>query len=149
MRAITLEEAVGIIDASIDHALKIECKPLSIIVLDTGGQVKAFKNQDHTANARFEIAYGKANVSLLLGRSSKLALRKYQEKPQFMDCLKSMNKGPIFLEGGGQLIRDGEGEVVGAIGITGDTNEIDDECATQGIHALGYKADADFDWTKK
>lgn len=149
MRGITLEEAVGIIDAAIKRAQDTNCKPLSIIVLDAGGQVKAFKNQDHTANARFEIAYGKANVSLLLGRSSKLALRKYNEKPQFMECLKSLNKGPIFLEGGGQLIRDPDGEVVGAIGITGDVNEKDDDCAIYGIRSQGFKADPDFDWTKK
>jgi len=149
MRAITLEEAVGIIDGAIERAIETACKPLSIIVLDAGGQIKAFKNQDHTANARFEIAYGKANVSLLLGRSSKLALRKYKEKPQFMECLTSLNKGPIFLEGGGQLIRDNDGEVIGAIGITGDVNEKDDDCAIFGIHSRGLKADSDFDWTKK
>jgi uncharacterized protein GlcG (DUF336 family) len=52
----------------------------------------------------------------------------------------------MFLEGGGQLIRDREtGEVVGAIGITGDVNETDDEAAIAGIHALGFKTDVDFE----
>src|SRR3984885_12389566 len=51
---------------------------------------------------------------------------------------------PLFLEGGGQLIRDRDGEVMGAIGVTGDANEMDDICAIAGIHAAGLKADSDF-----
>ena len=49
------------------------------------------------------------------------------------------------LEAGGQLIRDPSGEIVGALGVTGDVNEIDDLCAIDGIHAGGFRADADFD----
>jgi len=45
------------------------------------------------------------------------------------------------LEGGGQLILDGQGEVVGAVGITGDVNEMDDECAFAGIRAAGFHVD--------
>jgi hypothetical protein len=50
----------------------------------------------------------------------------------------------MFLEGGGQLIRDVEGEVIGAVGVTGDVNEMDDICAVCGIHAAGFKSDYDF-----
>jgi hypothetical protein len=34
---------------------------------------------------------------------------------------------------------------VGALGVTGDVNEVDDLCAIDGIHAGGFRADADFD----
>jgi hypothetical protein len=34
---------------------------------------------------------------------------------------------------------------VGAIGITGDVNETDDAAAVAGIHAVGFKADEDFE----
>jgi hypothetical protein len=50
----------------------------------------------------------------------------------------------MFLEGGGQLIRDALGEVVGAVGVTGDVNEMDDLAAAAGIHAAGFKSDYDF-----
>ena len=42
------------------------------------------------------------------------------------------------------MIRDSEGEVVGAIATTGDTNEVDDLCAIAGIRASGFKTDQDF-----
>jgi len=61
-----------------------------------------------------------------------------------MENLQQLADGPMFLEGGGQLIRDARGEVVGAVGVTGDVNEMDDLAAVAGIHAAGFKSDYDF-----
>ena len=52
-----------------------------------------------------------------------------------------MSDDQLFLEGGGQLILDQTGEVIGAIGITGDVNEMDDECAFAGIRGAGFQVD--------
>ena len=41
------------------------------------------------------------------------------------------------------LIRAGNGEVVGAVGVTGDTEEKDEELAAFGIRAAGFKTDDD------
>jgi len=49
----------------------------------------------------------------------------------------------IFPEGGGMLIRDNDGEVLGAVGDTGDTQERDEELAAHGIRAASLKTDAD------
>ncbi|MBT5049670.1 MAG: heme-binding protein [Rhodospirillaceae bacterium] len=141
MRAITLDQANSIITLSFEHAGKLGLKPLTIIVLDAGGRVKAFQKQDGSALLRFEIAYGKAFAALGMGRSSKLVLQKYRDKPKFMENLEQLSDGPIFLEGGAQLILDEHGEVVGAVGITGDTNEMDDECAFAGIRGTGFVVD--------
>jgi uncharacterized protein GlcG (DUF336 family) len=40
------------------------------------------------------------------------------------------------------LIRDQEGVVIGAIGISGDTSDIDEQCAISAIEAQGLQADA-------
>lgn len=58
-----------------------------------------------------------------------------------MDNLEKLSDGPIFLEGGAQLILDEHDEVVGAVGITGDTNEMDDDCAFAGIRGAGFQVD--------
>jgi uncharacterized protein GlcG (DUF336 family) len=94
---------------------------------------------------RFEIAYGKAFAALALNRSSRQVLQKAKEKPAFMQSLAELSDGPLFLEAGGQLIRDETGEIVGALGVTGDVNEVDDLCAIDGIRAAGFRADDDFD----
>jgi uncharacterized protein GlcG (DUF336 family) len=49
----------------------------------------------------------------------------------------------IFAEGGGQQIRDKNGEVIGAVGVTGDTEDRDEELAAHGIRAIGLKSDED------
>jgi uncharacterized protein GlcG (DUF336 family) len=141
MRSITLDQANAIIEGAFARARELSLKPLSIIVLDAGGRVKAFQKQDGSALLRFEIAYGKAFAALGMGRSSKLVLQKYRDKPKFMENLEKLSDGPIFLEGGAQLILDEHGEVVGAVGITGDTNEMDDECAFSGIRGVGFHVD--------
>jgi len=41
------------------------------------------------------------------------------------------------------LIRDADGEVIGAVGVTGDTEDRDEELAAHGIHAAGLKTDDD------
>ena len=145
MRALSLEQANTIIGATFAAAEKHRCRPMSAIILDAGGRVKAFQKQDGASMMRFEICYGKAYASLALGRPSRLVLQKAKEKPLFMQSVGELADGPMFLEGGGQLIRDEAGEVVGAIGVTGDVNEIDDICAIDGIHAVGLKTDYDFD----
>lgn len=146
MRALSLKEAVSIIEATFAEAERMKLRPLAAMVLDAGGRPKAFMKQDGASLMRYEIAYGKAFAALAMGRTSKMVLQKSREKPMFMHNLLELADGPMFLEGGGQLIRDAEtGEVVGAIGVTGDVNETDDASAIAGIHAIGYKVDEDFD----
>lgn len=145
MYGISMDQALSIIIKTFEEAEKMNAYPLAAIVLDPGGRVKAFLKQDGASMMRFEIAQGKAFAALALNRSSRLVLEKYREKPPFMDTLREISDGPIFLEAGGQLIRDDSGEVMGAIGVTGDVNEVDDLCAIAGIRATQLKSDADFD----
>jgi uncharacterized protein GlcG (DUF336 family) len=145
MRALSLDQANTIIKVCFAHAAKQKCRPMSAIVLDAGGRVKAFQKQDGASMLRFEVCYGKAYGSLALGRPSRLVLAKAREKPLFMQSIENLADYPLFLEGGGQLIRDKDGEVMGAIGVTGDVNEMDDICAIAGIHAVGLRSDYDFD----
>jgi uncharacterized protein GlcG (DUF336 family) len=145
MRGISLDEALKLIAGTFEEAARRRLRPLTAVVLDAGGYVKAALKQDGCSMLRFEIAYGKAYAALALGRSSRLVLQKSREKPIFMENLQSLASGPMFLEGGGQLIRDAaSGEVVGAVGVTGDVNEMDDIAAVAGIHAAGYQSDYDF-----
>jgi uncharacterized protein GlcG (DUF336 family) len=51
----------------------------------------------------------------------------------------------IFPEGGGLQIRALDGEVIGAVGVTGDTEDRDEELAAHGIHSAGLKTDTDFE----
>ena len=143
MSTISLAQAEKIIDAAIARGTELNCRPLSVIVVEPGCKVKAFKKEDGASMIRFEMAYGKAYAALSLGRSSKLVRERASERPIFMRYLIAASGEQIFPEGGGMLIRDDNGDVVGAVGVTGDTEDFDEELAVHGIHAAGLKTDED------
>ena len=144
MGAIRLEQAERIIDGILRLGAETGCRPLSVIVVEPGCKVKAFKKEDGSSMIRFEMAFGKAYAALALGRSSKLVRIRAEEKPIFMRYLIAASDDQIFPEGGGRLIRDANGDVIGAVGVTGDTEDRDEELAAHGIHAAGLKTDEDF-----
>jgi uncharacterized protein GlcG (DUF336 family) len=143
MSAITLELANRIIEAIIKRGTELDCRPLSVIIVEPGCVVKEFQKEDGSSMVRFEMAFGKAYASLALGRSSTLVRILNEEKPAFMRYLLSATDNRIFPEGGGMLIRADNGEVVGAVGVTGDTEDKDEELAAFGIRAAGFKTDDD------
>ena len=143
MTSVTLEQAERIIDAIIERGAALNYRPLSVIVVEPGCKVKAFKKEDGASMIRFEMAYGKAYAAPSLGRSSKLVRERAQERPIFMRYLIAASDEQIFPEGGGMLIRNSGGEVISAVGVTGDTEDRDEELAVHGIHAAGLKTDAD------
>src|SRR5271156_2325503 len=140
---ITLEQANRIIEAIIKRGAEENCRPLSVIIVEPGCNVKAFQKEDGSSMIRFEMAFGKAYAALALGRSSKLVRVRNEEKPAFMKFLIGASGDQIFPEGGGLPIRDADGEVIGAVGVTGDTEDRDEELAVHGIHAAGLKTDDD------
>jgi uncharacterized protein GlcG (DUF336 family) len=143
MSSINLQQANRIIAAILARASELDCRPISVIVVEPGCKVKAFQKEDGSSMIRFEMAYGKAYAALAMGRSSKLVKARAEERPIFMRYLISASADQIFPEGGGLQIRNGEGDVIGAVGVTGDTEDRDEELAAHGIRAAGLKTDDD------
>ena len=143
MTAITLAQADRLIDAVLARGAELDCRPLAVIVVEPGCKVKAFKKEDGSSMIRFEMAYGKAYAALAMDRSSKLVKQRAEEKPMFMRYLITASDEQIFPEGGGLQIRNAAGEVIGAVGVTGDSEERDEELAAHGIRAIGLKTDED------
>ena len=143
MPTITLKQANTIISAILERGAELNTRALSVVVTELGCKVKAFQKEDGSSMIRFEMALGKAYAALALGRSSSLVRVRKEEKPAFMAFLEEASNGRIFPEGGGRQIRDEHGEVVGAVGVTGDTEERDEELAAYGIHQAGFKTDED------
>jgi len=143
MPALSLVQANRIIEAILLRGAELKCRPLSVIVVEPGCKVKAFQKEDGSSMIRFEMAFGKAYAALALGRSSRLVRVRNEEKPAFMRYLIAASDDQLFPEGGGMQIRDAAGEVIGAVGVTGDTEDRDEELAVHGIRAAGLKTDDD------
>lgn len=142
MTKLTLDKANTIITAAFARAAVAGMKPLSVSVLDAGGHVRAFQRQDGASMLRFEIATGKAYGALAVGVGSRWLNNQAKERPHFLEGLSNVSGGKIVPVPGGVLIKDAAGEILGAVGITGDTSDNDEIAAIAGVEAAGFAADA-------
>lgn len=142
---VTLDQANTIIGAIVKRAEEMKTRPISVIVVEPGCIPKAFQKEDGASMVRFEMAYGKCYAALALGRDSSLVKVRHEESPSFTGFLIKVSDEKLFPEGGGMQIRDSAGAVIGAVGVTGDTETVDHELALHGIRAAGLKVDADFE----
>ena len=143
MTKLTLEQASGIIDAALARGAELGLSPLTVAVLDDGGHLIAFKRQDKSSIMRYEIANGKAWGALGMGRSSRGLAQLAEQRPMFVSALAAASAGRMVPVPGGVLVRDADGAVIGAVGISGDTSDNDEDCAFAGIKAVGLTANAD------
>ncbi len=141
MPKISLQAASRIADAALARGREISCDPLTVVVLDNGGQYKVVKREDGSGLMRVEIALGKAWGALGMGFASRELSRRAENMPVFFNSLAAMSGGKMVPLPGGVLIRDHAGELLGAVGISGDTSDRDEECAVAGVEAAGLLAD--------
>ena len=134
---IDLETAKAIVAAARSHAKTAGLKPLTVVVLDAGGHVRAAEREDGSANKRFEIAFGKAHGALSLGMGSRGLMERAEQQPYFIAAVTSAIGGALVPVPGGVLVRDSDGALIGAVGITGDTSDNDEAAALAGIEAAG------------
>jgi uncharacterized protein GlcG (DUF336 family) len=141
MQLLTLAQASTIVDVALKTGRDKKFQPLSVAVLDPGGHLVAFKREDKSGILRFDIAFGKAWGALGMGFGSRTLAERAANTPQFFTMLAAASGGRIVSNPGGVLIRDADGNIIGAVGISGDTADNDETCAVAGIEAAGLKAD--------
>jgi len=138
---ITLDQARTMIAATLETGHEMGLKPLSVVVLDSGGNVQAFEREDGAAPGRFAIAYGKAYGSVMLGMAGTAQMARAEAQAYFMGAVNGLYGGQLIPVPGGVLVRDASGAVVGALGVTGDTSDNDAAAAQAGIAAAGLVAE--------
>ena len=141
MYPITLEQASTIIDVAFKKAHELKLKPLVVCVLDSGGHLVAYKREDKSAIMRFEISFGKAYGSLGMGFGSRGLFERAQKNMLFVGAAEVVAQGRLMPVPGGVLVLNADGNVCGAVGISGDTSDNDEACAVAGIEAAGLKYD--------
>jgi uncharacterized protein GlcG (DUF336 family) len=141
MSRLSLEQASVIVDQALAKGREIRCAPLTVAVLDPGGHLLALKREDGSGILRPDIAIGKAWGALGMGFPSRELARRASQMQLFFGALAAMSQGKMVPVPGGVLIRSEAGEIVGSVGISGDTSDRDEECAVAGVMATGLKAD--------
>jgi len=139
--SISLQQAMLIAEKSLERGRELGFAPLTVVVLDDGGQVKVILRDDGCSLLRPEIATGKAAGALNMGFGGRELARRAAKMPMFFTALNAMSDGRMVTVPGGVLMRDAQGVVVGAVGISGDVSENDEICAVAGIKAAGLVPD--------
>jgi uncharacterized protein GlcG (DUF336 family) len=140
MAALKLAQASLIIDAALQEARRLAFAPMAVAVLDAGGHLLAFKREDGAGIARFEIANAKAWGALGMGFGTRELAERAVSMPSFVAALAAITQGRMVPSPGGVLILANDQEVVGAVGVSGDTGDNDEACALVGIAAVGLGA---------
>lgn len=143
MADLTLALADQIIDGALDKARELGCEALCVAVLDRGGHLKALRRQDGASLFRPDVAIGKAWGAVALGQSSRELAQKASKNPSFLQALSVASGGRLLPQVGGVLIKNGAGEIIGSVGISGDVGDRDEQCAIAGIQATGLRSDPD------
>ena len=140
--SVKLFQAEQIIDGAIAEAHKQQANPLAVMVLDAGGHPVAFKREDQASLYRFDIAKAKAMGALGMGVDTRVMAERAAKNPAFFASINSIAEVDIPYSPGGNLIKNSNGDIIGAVGISGDTGETDELCSLEGIAALQQKIGA-------
>src|SRR4051812_18448962 len=129
---ISLDQAHAIIAAAVKKAQELKINQ-DVAVVDAGGNLKAFVRMDSAWLGSIDIAIKKAKTARFFdmptGEIGKLS---QPGKPLYQ--IEVSNGGLITFPGGIQ-IKNGQGTVIGAIGVSGSTVENDHTVADAGANA--------------
>ncbi len=135
-----LQVAGTIIETAIRARREEGILPLTVAVLDAGGNLVAFQREDGCGILRGDIAIGKAWGALGMGVSSRTIGERLKERPSFQAALAAASNGRFIPVPGGVLVRNDADQVIGAVGISGDGSDKDEYCAIIGIHEAGFRS---------
>jgi uncharacterized protein GlcG (DUF336 family) len=141
MTQITAAQARTIIETAMSTGAEKGFKPLSVVILDAGGHVKAFERADGAAPGRYGIAHGKAYGAVMLGMPGSAQMARAEAQPYFMAAVNGVYGGQVVPVPGGVLVK-ADGVVIGAVGVTGDTSDNDVVAALAGLEAAGLTGEA-------
>lgn len=141
MPELTLATATEIVDRTLAAARAGNCAPMTVTVLDPGGHVIVTKREDGAAILRPQMAHAKAWGVLGTGSGGRALAKRGAANPPFFAALSAIADGRIVPALGGILIRDETGRLLGALGISGDSPEKDEDCALAAIAAVGLTAE--------
>lgn len=148
MPRLTLKQANTILEHALAKAREFNLPPLALVVLDDSGHIVAVQRQDGATMFRFDIAHGKAWAAVAMGASSRSLSKRARDNPGFFTALTSISQGRFVPQPGAALIKDHDGNVLGAVGASGGAGPVagtggeDEACCVYGIEQAGLVADA-------
>jgi uncharacterized protein GlcG (DUF336 family) len=140
MGMLSLERAQEIIHGALKKARELNMEPMTVVIVDASGTIKASAREDGAGILRPDMAFAKAWGAVGMGLPTRELLRRQNTSPQFFNALHSISAGRLVANPGGVLII-ADSVLIGAVGVTGDTGDNDEIIAVAGILEAGFEAD--------
>ena len=127
--SITYSEAIQVLNASIEKAKELNI-PVSIAVVDTGGHLASFTRLDSVYGV-IDFAVKKAKTAVMFGVDSDIMGAIIAGAELHSYGMINSNDGLLTIAGG-IVIKDRNGNIIGAVGSSGGTPQQDKEIAEAG-----------------
>ena len=137
MSLLTLAQANLIIESALTQSKKLGYKPMAVVVLDEAGHTKATQREDGASMFRVDVATGKAWGAVGMGASSRVLGERAKDNPNFFLSLATTSGGKFLPQPGAVLIKNSNGEIIGAVGASGGTGDEDEAICAFGVAAAG------------
>ncbi len=134
---ITREHAQTIGAAAQAHAAGLGIT-VTVAVVDHGGLLKLLDRMDGAPPLSAQIAEAKAQGAAVWHRDGHALADVAKDRPAFVATVSQMTRLPLIAGAGSIVIRDREGNVIGAVGVSGGQPEEDRACCEAGVGALGW-----------
>ena len=136
-KSIDLKTAEAMIEAARKKSVEISV-PMTVVVTDEAGDVKAMCRMDGAPKMSLQLATDKAYTSAALGLPTHVWADFIKTDEPLKIGFPHTPRVVIF--GGGYPIKE-DGEIVGAIGLSGGHYSQDMECARAALDAVGAPID--------
>ncbi len=134
MSDITMQQARAAVDGARKKSDELGVK-MNIAIVDAGTNLKAFARMDGAWRGSIDIAIKKARTARMFDMNTG-EIGKLSQPGGPLYNIEHSNGGLITFPGG-VPIKNGAGEVIGAIGVSGDSVENDHAVAMAGTESIG------------
>jgi uncharacterized protein GlcG (DUF336 family) len=134
---ISLEMARKIADAAMGEAMARNIHKAAVVVTDLGGDIRVALRADAAGAFGVETARGKAQAALGFNLSSLKLAQVFGASASATAAINAATHGRFVPIGGGVLVTNAEGQIIGAAALSGGLPEIDDEVITRAVRAVG------------
>jgi uncharacterized protein GlcG (DUF336 family) len=130
-KTLSLEAAQKVIAAAKAEAKANHWK-MVIAVVDDGGHLIAMERMDGAQLGSLDVAPGKAKTALNFLRPTK----NWEETLKTRSAVLTLTPTVVLIEGGVPVVY--QGQVIGAVGVSGASSVQDAQVAEAGVRALGF-----------
>ncbi len=138
---ITLSVAQAIIADVLARARAADSKPLCVLIVDAGGIPVTMAREDGAGISRPKLAMDKAEGALALSMPTRTLAQFHAADPAMHAILREATGKTLLPLAGGVLIRDHDGRILGALGVTGGLLEDEEGFAIAAIQQAGLVSD--------